>query len=711
MNVYISTRLSLLICFLILNANAASGQLDSLKEAGVIFHQEPFQIFTEQEEDVIAPTLYLSTSMTEDGLMIRWAPNQINMWLDGIDNGYVLERRLVPVDSTQITIFEPVSNMPLKPWNKKQWEEIVKENKPYCAIAAQSIFELEKTPYEGFVANQENQNNLFGFNLVAADLDREAAIASGLGYLDQSIKKDDMAVYRIRLQASPLSNYLDTIFSLGIASQNEIPAPRVYEAKEFELAVQLNWDNQIGRSAYTAFHIERSSDGINFNRITELPFLPVQTEIQNDNFQVSYIDSLVSNDVPYFYRIIGINGFAQLSEPSEIIKAMGRDRTPPNTPINLTSQENDKGFVVINWDWRDLNNDNDLLGFHVLKSNNAGGVFDTLTTKLLPPNTKKYIDDSPDLVQTNFYKIIAIDGNGNYSESAFSFVITEDNIAPAPPKNLEAFIDSTGKMLLTWDSPADKDVRGYLVHFSNGKDANFAVIPGDYLVEPYYIDSLNLQSLTEEIYYYVVALDLNYNASEISEIVEVKKPDIIPPAPSIFVDYKVSEEGIFFEWRKSQSDDVTEVRLLKKAEGQDWEIVKSFDSNTITYKDLEVQGGKLYQYQLVTIDDSGNKTESAKPLTLEALTPFFIPQVQNFTLNKKDDQIEITWEYPQMENFQFILFRQIGDEAMKTLTKLSGKDSFQEKLNLQDVDIKYAIKVKAKDGRESVLSDFVSTIN
>ncbi|MCB9271680.1 MAG: hypothetical protein H6561_19305 [Lewinellaceae bacterium] len=43
--------------------------------------------------------------------------------------------------------------------------------------------------------------------------------------------------------------------------------------------------------------------------------------------------------------------------------------------------------------------------------------------------------------------------------SPVRFAITTDELAPQPPQNLQYQIDSSGRLLVEWDAPADKDIR------------------------------------------------------------------------------------------------------------------------------------------------------------------------------------------------------------------------------------------------------------
>ena len=672
----------------------------------VVHYEESMEIEQTSKNDTIAPNLFISAKLTTKGMMLRWAPNTVDLWLDGIDNGYVLERKILSRDSNVVSVYEKVSSEAILPWVREEWEPYMTEERPYVLAAAQCVMVEQESDEQGFVLKSEDINNRFGFSLLSADLDQVAAFASGLGYLDTKVQEGDFVKYRIRLNDPILSNYTDTASIFTVAVINEMTEPTIEIHEENENSVALKWNNN---EAYSAFYVERSEDGVTFEKLTKTPFVNMTTNINPFSKTVIYVDSVEVNDKSYFYRIQGINSFAELSPFSNVIEAQGQDRTPPNTPVNVIAIEDVDGLVVINWDWQDFNGDNDLIGFHVLKSNDVNIGFDTISNALLPPGTNKFIDESPDDIKTNYYKIIAVDNNNNHAESAYGSLITEDNIPPAAPTNLQADVDSTGMLLLTWDPPIDEDVRGYLVHFSNGRENNFAVIPGKYLVEPYYLDSLNLNTLTEEIYYYVVALDLSYNASEISEIVEVKRPDIIPPTASIFVDYKVSDQGIYFEWVRSTSHDVVDVILERKGASGKWMVIDDFDQQKQSYTDVNVESSKLYSYRLKTIDDAGLFAYNKKPLTLEALTPFFLKDIEDVQLKKEKEGVALTWSYNNASDYRFVIYRKGENGKLRTYKVVDGETTFVDTAIQKKETYSYALKVEAKDGRESKISELISS--
>ncbi|MBK8723817.1 MAG: hypothetical protein IPL95_16675 [Saprospiraceae bacterium] len=79
-----------------------------------------------------------------------------------------------------------------------------------------------------------------------------------------------------------------------------------------------------------------------------------------------------------------------------------------------------------------------------------------------------------------------------------------------------------------------------------------------------FYDSISLQTHTEEIYYRISAVDFRSNYSEYSDVLELKKPDKVPPSPPTFYDFKFRKNKIQLAWYPSDAKDVVAYLLYKK---------------------------------------------------------------------------------------------------------------------------------------------------
>ncbi|MBT8231311.1 MAG: hypothetical protein HKO66_10100 [Saprospiraceae bacterium] len=648
--------------------------------------------------------IYLFSKSTDDGLSLRWAPSSPNVWLEGNTYGYSVDK--MQLDSNNVEKFIPLGQGLYKAWPLDEWKSIVSEDSPYTAAAAMTIYGAEEsTGGDSFTKGDQDLNNRFGFALLSADLDKNAATASGLSATDQKVEIGEYVIYRIYIKDELGNARSDTSFYL--CQREEVvqeTAPIISEIEELENVVNLSWDKYSGSTTFTGFYIERSDDnGSTYLRITERPVLDISTNLMEGDI-ISYADSLETNYQSYYYRLVAVDAFGDESLPSEAVIAMGRDKTGPEAPENFIVEEQNNGFQL---SWEFDNALNDITGFNIYKSVETEDNYD-LISQNLSPESRAFIDNDPDPIKTNYYYVTAIDTAGNESSSKINFGITTDNIPPQAPGNLRYSIDTMGQLLILWDAPRDNDIRGYRVYVSNAQDDEFASESGDYLKQTYFATNIELETLTEKIYYFVQAIDWSYNVSENSMTLEVVKPDILPPSQSIFVDYEVTEEGISFNWIPSNSEDVKEIQLLKRELGQEWVSVNNFDQNTLTFLDKSVEEGVFYEYTLNTIDDAGNSTLSEKTLNLEALKSFFLKEIPTLEAKSEDEGIVLTIGYPEKENFTFTIYRGENEGLLSTLKILESGEEFVDKDIRKKVKYQYAVKANAMDGRDSKLSNIIS---
>ncbi len=654
--------------------------------------------------DSLKSDIYIFTKSSSQGLQLRWAPSNADIWLKGNKYGYNIDKILM--DSTVSEVFLPFESGNFKPWPLEEWEDIVSDSTPYTAAAAMTIYgNKDKSPNSNFFQADQELNNNFGFALLSADLDKNAARASGLYAIDKDLKMDEYAIYRIYMK-DELNNPLSDTSYILINYEDPVPfiAPEIAAVKESEKLVTIEWNNSSESTIFTGFYVERSADnGNSYVRLNERPLLDISTNLMKGNF-ISHTDSLEQNYQPFLYRIVGLDAFGDESLPSEVVEAMGRDRTPPNAPVDFIIEETGDNHFELSWSYTDENKE--ITGFNIYKSIDNEENF-KLVANNLPSSERKYIEESPDPILTNYYFVTAIDTAGNEAASTVNFGITTDLIAPQAPANLRYSIDTLGRLLLEWDEPSDQDIRGYRVYSSNSINSDFAVEPGDNIKQNYFVSKLNLKTLTEDIYYFVQCIDLSYNISQNSEILKVKKPDLIAPSQSIFVDYEVSEEGIYFEWVKSTSDDVERVELHRKSSEGTWNIVDYFDQDTRSYLDKNVTEGEYYEYALHTIDDDGNLTIGEKKLNLEALKSYFLKDIPVLSASSEDNGILLTIQYPNAENFEFTILRAKEDGTLTTYKKLSQSTSFTDTNIQKRTKYHYSVRATAEDGRDSRLSEIV----
>lgn len=659
--------------------------------------------------------IQLSAKVYGDSIVLRWAPDAPGAWTTANQFGYAIERTEVPATGT----FDPASyqrlnSTPIKPWPLDKWAAIAgktSENS-MAAIAAQALYGKSFTSTgTSFVQMADEYANRWSFALLAADMNPPTATALGLRFVDKTAIKGSVYIYRVLCLAdSSVYKIEPGYFVVNTADVIQIPQPLISKATEMENAIQLEWDRAYHEKAFSAYWIERSDDkGKTFKRLTKVPFLNPQNELREQSSVILYTDSLKENYKPYVYQLIGITSFGEESIPSQAVSAMGRDKTPPGAPEKVKAES--IGGFKIKLSWEKKLEEKDLKGFIIGRSNSSSDGFQPLFEKPLPSSTRSWIDENANVTTTNYYVVAAMDTAGNGSVSMISYGMIIDSIPPAPPVNLKGSIDSLGVVRISWNFGKEPDLAGYMVYFANDPTHVFSSTTPKPLRDTTYMDTITLKTLSKKIYYKIKSVDVTYNYSPFSVLLELKKPDKVPPTSPVISSYKVMEDGIRIDWINSLSEDVVEHKLYRKTDKENWIEYQKFPKAEIsTFTDKDLKPGSNYSYQLVSIDESGNKSKPSVEMTLKFTGSLTTQSVINIFASVTPDKkgILVSWNYPVQGNYRFVVYRAVNGGNFLTVKTTEQKTAaFTDKNVKTGISYEYQVRAFFTDGKKSALGKVV----
>ncbi len=665
--------------------------------------------------------IQLNARAYADSVVLRWAPDAPGAWTAGNANGYAIERSEIPAGGTfNPANYQRLNPAPVKPWPLDQWAPIAGQNSgnSMAAIAAQALYGKSFTGTgagTGFVQMADEFTNRWSFALLAADMNPAAANALGLRYVDKSIKKGSVYIYRVVSLTDTTKYKIEPgYFVINTTDLTKIPQPLINKAVEMEYAIRIEWDRVYHEKAFSAYWIERSEDnGATYRKLTQVPFLNPQNEQNQQNTLISYTDSVPANYKMFIYRITGITSFGELSQPSQAVSAMGRDKTPPAPPEKVKAES--LGGSKIRLTWEKQVAEPDLKGFLIGRSNNSSEGFQPLFEKPLPPSARTWTDEKADVTTTNYYVVAAVDtaGNGNVSMISYGMII--DSIPPKPPVGLKGSIDTLGVVRITWNFGKEPDLAGYLVYFANDSTHVFSSTTRNPLRDTVFTDTITLKTLSKKIYFKVKSVDVTYNYSGFSRLLVLNKPDKVSPTTPVFSTYKVTDDGIFIEWIPSQSEDVAEHRLYRKTNGGLWVEYKKFpvNSRVTSFTDADLKAGSEYAYQLVAVDESGNKSRPSQEMMLKFTGSLLAESVNNLFATVTDDKkgILISWNYPVKGKYRFVLYRAIDGGNFQTVANAEQiSPSFTDKNVRKGSTYEYQVRAFFTDGKKSALGKTVKIV-
>ena len=655
--------------------------------------------FAQPAKDTIAQpeNIKVVSRFRNGNVELRWYPTSAASWRKANRFGYSIKRmELSEVGSA--AGFKELAVV--KPYTTEEWKQKLNIKDTLVKAAMGSMQPATPVKGQGFVDAQNEEGSLFFSYIISTSFSADAAKGAGLVYNDNTIIGGTKYTYSISINSTKEKNADDEVlvFVTDTRSEYVAPSPEEVTFEEEEGAVKLIWNNTSNKELFSAYFIQRSSDGgKTFSDLNKVPFISVAEK--TDEF--FYTDS-VKNYVPYQYRIVGLTPWVDRSNASMIVKAMGRDKTPASPPLN-TRAKGDRSKIIVTWELPVTSKD--LMGFKVARANKIEGPFKSISgEKPIAAGLKMFADERP-TPKEPYYVVYAVDTAGNYSSTFSVMASIYDSVPPAQPIGVSGTIDSAGLVRLNWKMGNDNDLIGYNVYVANGRDNVFRQLTGYPLNDTLFTDTVSMRSLTSEVYYKITAIDYNNNASAYSDLIVLKRPDVIPPSAPMINDYSVTGNKVTLSFTASSSDDVVDYKLNRTgADGRTATLLTAREIKSFT--DSTVVEGASYSYSLVA-SDGAKHTTSSKPLDVTVLEQEIKPGIGKLTAraNDKEKQVLLSWNtLNKSTESTLVLFRAVNGEEMKFYKKLSA-----EKQNYTDNagagKYEYAIKVLYSNGAESELSE------
>ena len=673
-------------------------------------------VVTIQAQEKPVSELKAAARYTPNGVELRFFPDRKKTLDLGLQSGFIVER----AEGTSSN-FKEIART--KPYADEQWAQILQR-----ATTEDEKIQIEISQ-DFYIASQEKNGGKLDFTAGIADLKQqkadedfqfmvsilttiknpEAAKALGLSYMDNSVENGKNYSYRVKIAAN---SEVYEIKSVPVTIQT------IIESNQYENKVYIKTgDTQLGfvwedHPNLSGVDVERTINGVN-KKLNDAPIYTVRGKTYEGTKRNGFSEDSLVNYQKYTYRFYGQTIFGERVKFAEVT-GMPRDLTPPQKPFLKQPKHAKPDEVHIEWEMN-APIAPDFKGFAISRSDKSDGYFSLINDKLLPSSARKFIDRSFVKGKSNYYLIQALDTANNVSSSFPIAVTLIDSIPPVKPIFIDGKIDSLGVVTVNIQKNKETDLMGYRLYRSNSPEHEFSVIEEGFLsldslqneVQTKFLDTVTLKSLTPYIYYRTEALDFNHNTSEFSEILKVKRPDIIPPTTPVFKKVKVGEDFVQLEFALSKSRDVKQQLLYRKLNLKDeWEQLAQLQNDQKEYVDKEVEKGVKYYYSLQAIDDSDNKSEFAIPVMGKPYDTGVRPPVENLRIRQDNNDIMLTWNYPQKnDKTLFVIYKQNKDGNLVQY-KNTRELSFKE--NLSSKPTGYAVKVVTKDGGKSKVSEIVS---
>jgi len=611
-----------------------------------------------------------------DGVWLRWAPVDYVTWQLANKYGYVVERYTLS-PSGALKDNKPVVIGPaiIKPYTKQALDELSKSVKE-AAVLQELIYNVEPATTvigpAALMKQNEEMENRFGITLFVCDLSIKIAEAAGLYVVDASAVKDERYIYKISVTNNPATKSIEpAVVVVDVKEDKPLQPFKDVTATFADKKVTLSWSTVTHNGVYTAYIIEKSEDGKDFKLVSDLPYVPM-SKVETE--EVHFVDSLAANDKAYYYQVRGITPFAEKGPASNVVTGTGKfDLTGT---VILREVKSVKGQASIQWNFP-VNKEAMIKGFVVSRASKPEGPFVDVTPKSLPVGAREMIDTN--LSSSAYYQVKAVDAAGQeVTHSLPFFVHVEDNTPPAVPTELSGAADKDGIVILKWKPNSDNDLIGYRVFSSHDPKHEFVEVTRKIISTNSYSDTINTKVLNKHIYYTIVAVDNNFNASKYSTPCKVARPDLIAPSPPAFSKIEQKDNTVRLEWINSVSDDLSASRLYRVTTMDSLKVLvrdplANWDKSKplTTFVDNALRQGKTYHYVVEAYDSAENvSSATSRQINVESGIREDVTDLIA-VINREKKIVTLKWNY-DLPSTKCFIYRKRNNESFSLYQIVEG---------------------------------------
>ncbi len=653
-----------------------------------------------------------------DSVSLRWAPGSEALFQRSVKSGYLVQRRDVGKTS-----WENVSPV-LRPASDDRFSvlEAINPN----AVAVKEILypsqdrsasdeAVSDDPYESKLESVPGETGLeeallYMMALFSCDIDKPVAQAAALLYVDTKVDKGARYQYRVIFADDENAKKVNvSVVDVDMSQKTVLPVPQDFEGDFEERFAHFQWSVSPFTGYYSAYNVERSTDGVHFEPLRSRPFVQAYTKDELSDLAV-FRDTFPNEEGTFYYRMAGYSPFGFYGPYSKVVKGEPKFNFQ-KLPIAVDTVIVGKKSEEIRWSF-DKKYEKRIKGFKISRTPDYK-TFSYETADLIPANKRSYkVPVKYD--RTQYYAVIAVGVNDTPTkreekQSYYYLSFRSDTIPPTAPTGLKAVMDSAGAVSVSWNANPESDVIGYQLFISNsGDEMDYYTVTDTIYPFTSYVDSLSLNTLTNVAYYRVNAIDRNYNRSKWSEAVKLVKIDTVPPAPVVFKFLQQPKENVVVEWENSPSADLDHMELYRQIDDTGMvRLVKTYDLKKkklpTKYEEEQSFPGQYVQYFMSVYDEAGNLSQSHSDRMLaKGEKPGCIGNLKAvLTVTDDKKEIRLDWDIATKDAIgRYVIYRKKDDGQMVDIALLKPTQLYY-------VDTKIAIGSTYKYIVRAISSDRV----
>jgi hypothetical protein len=559
------------------------------------------------------------------------------------------------------------------------------------------------------IIQQASKADLKGFillNLLVKSFDSPAyARFLGIQYDDPAVTAGKTYQYRIARVQGGGEVEIGTSAPVTVTGYAPEPPPANVVVKMDTNKVKIAWKPDDDRF-YGVNIYRRSLLAKEMAKITPRPVMISRDSLGREDYpEFFFEDDSLQTGATYTYQLAGTGFFGEETERSAPVEVLIKDLVPPLPPVDFKDKVNNLQ-VALSWAHRQPA---DLGGFYVYRATRSDGPFERVNAAPLGPAVRAYTDR---VARSGpyYYYVAAADAAGNEARSGVRFVEVHDIVPPARPEGVTIRAD-TGRIVLSWQPNAEKDLMGYQVYRAvnrNGKD-DYVLLNANPVTDTRIVEKLP-KNAKNRFLYKIVALDSAYNKSPFSEVATARMPDVVAPEQPFLKTVTADGKLTLMQWVPNADPDLKGYQLYRANEGHPDDFqrlnVSLLPGKSFRYTDRTPAEGVTYFYCLQAVDSSGNASARSNIVAFRngnVKTPPAGLRSTRATFNKARESAVLSWKTDEASDLLgFVLFRRAADDGpWLPLTGLFSGDEYTDKDIRKGTTYYYEIRAYFRSGSVS----------
>lgn len=302
-----------------------------------------------------------------------------------------------------------------------------------------------------------------------------------------------------------------------------------------------------------------------------------------------------------YYRVVTLGKSRQRLFSTPFFVQL-EDSIPPLAPVNLKAVIDSVGITTLRWQ---ANTENDLLGYHVYRSNFKNSEFTRIT--VAPLSATMFIDtlNIKTLTSKAYYKIMAIDKRFNPSPQSTAVEVRRPDIIPPVPPVITLIKSTSEGVQICWNNSSSEDVANHSLYRRQNETTPWLQVKVFNKTDSCFIDKPDKSAA----YQYKLVAEDSARLTAPSQIFTAKvlEKSAHPPITKIKTHVDRAAKKISLVWEYTESNVVRYVVYRAEADGS-LSLYGTVAGDAAGFADTQLNINTTYKYRVKAIFKDGRES-------------------------------------------------------------------------------------------------------